>query len=104
MAVRYFRDENNDRVLDGDEHLSGEMMHTIPLNEAQELRGNPVTFTKSHGCIHIAPRVRDRLRDAGAFNRGTTFIVHRYDEHVPVVPRPQDVLPTPPAPHPPAAP
>jgi hypothetical protein len=35
LAVRYFRDTNNDGKLDGDEHLSGEMLHTIQLNEAQ---------------------------------------------------------------------
>jgi hypothetical protein len=100
MAVRYFRDRNNNRVLDGDERLSGEMMHTIPLNEAQELRGQPIKFTVSHGCIHIAPRARDQLKDAGAFKPGTTFIVHGYDERMPVVPKPSvrlpDALPPPP--------
>jgi hypothetical protein len=101
LAVRYFRDLNNNRVLDEDEHLSGEMIHTIPLNEAQDLRGRPVTFTVSHGCIHIAPTARTRLRDGGAFDRGTTFIVHRYDEHLP---RPQALLPDLPAPAPPTAP
>jgi hypothetical protein len=90
LAVRYFRDKNHDGKLDGDEHLSGEMLHTVQLNEAQTDVNNaagrvisPITLTSSHGCIHVAPKDRDRFHDAGAFRRGTAFIVHRYNEKVP---------------------
>ena len=90
FAVRYFRDANNDGKLDGDEHLSGEMLHTIQLNEAQDASNKaagkivrPITLLPSHGCIHVAPKDRDRFRNAGAFDRGTPFIVHPYGEKVP---------------------
>lgn len=90
LAVRYFRDTNHDGKLDGDEHLSGEMLHTVQLNEAQnasnEAAGKivrPITLFASHGCIHVAPKDRDRFRNAGAFDRGTTFFIHPYGEKVP---------------------
>ncbi len=90
LALRYFRDKNHDGRLDGGEHLSGEMLHTVQLNEAQTDINNaagsivsPITLTASHGCIHVAPKDRDRFHDAGAFKPGTPFIVHRYDEDVP---------------------
>jgi len=41
VAVRYFRDDNHNRRLDGKEYLSGEMFHTTPDNEAQAARGQP---------------------------------------------------------------
>ena len=72
MAVRYFRDRNDNPALD---------------------EGNPLSV--SDGCIHVAPTSRDLLQDAGAFKRGTTFIVHRYDEHPPVVPKLSLQLPIP---------
>jgi len=95
-AVRYFKDLNNDGVLDGNEHLMGDMIHTVPSNEAETLLKDPIKYTVSHGCVHIAPRDRDRLLSAGAFKKGTTFIVHGYNERVPLVPRVQ--LPEAPAP------
>jgi hypothetical protein len=86
MAVRYFRDRNANRKLDAGESLSGEMIHTTPQNEAQTARGEPVTMESSHGCIHVSPADRDRLRAAGAFDKGTTLIIHTYDEDPPVPP------------------
>ena len=35
------------------------------------------------------------MHKAGAFRKGTTFIVHKYEERVPLVPRPQVNLPKP---------
>jgi hypothetical protein len=82
-SVRYFRDTNHDGVLDGDEHLMGELIHTIPVNEEQVERGVPVRFTPSHGCVHISPIDREKFRKAGAFKKGNSFIVHRYSEPLP---------------------
>ena len=78
LAVRYFRDKNNNAVLDEDEHLSGELIHTIPANEAETATGRRLVYDPSHGCIHISPDDRDRMHKAGAFRKGTTFIVHKF--------------------------
>jgi len=82
-AVRYFPDKNWNKKLDADESLSGEMFHTTPDNEAQVAKGEPVTFTPSHGCIHLNPIERDKLQKSGAFDKGTDLIIHSYKETVP---------------------
>jgi len=86
-AVRYFRDRNHNGRLDRDkgEKLSGEMIHTTPINEGQAEQGLPVTLVSSHGCIHIAPAARDAFAAAGAFKRGTQLIIHPYSESTPEV-------------------
>ncbi len=84
MSVRYYKDVNHDGKLDDGEKLSGEMLHTTPDNEAQLVRPDQsLQFSTSHGCIHMDPRVRESLAAAGAFARGVTLVVHRYDTKVP---------------------
>ncbi len=83
MAVRYYHDKNRNHKLDAGESLSGEMFHTTPLNEAEVELGLPVNLAPSHGCIHLNPTQRDKLRDAGAFAKGTDLIVHKYGEAIP---------------------
>lgn len=78
LAIRYFKDLNANRRLDGSERLSGEMIHTTPVNEAQTSRGDEVKLESSHGCIHIKPVDRDKLIGMGAFKKGTRLIVHSY--------------------------
>jgi hypothetical protein len=82
-AVRYFVDLNKNRKLDGREHLSGEMIHTTPENEAQDAKKETVTLAPSHGCIHVKPSDREALLKAGAFARGTDLVIHKYGEKVP---------------------
>lgn len=84
LAIRYFIDKNNNKTLDKSigEKLSGEMIHTTPINEAQYTKGNPVTLGESHGCIHIRPQDRVILQGMNAFESGTPFIVHHYDEKI----------------------
>lgn len=84
-AVRYFRDKNHNKKLDSDEGeaLSGEMIHTTPDNEGQVVKGEAVTLAPSHGCVHVNPVERDKFHAAGAFKRGTDFIIHKYTEDVP---------------------
>ena len=104
LAVRYFRDTNHNRVLDEGEHLMGELIHTVPINEAETARGLPIKYTISHGCVHVSPRDRDRFVHAGAFRKGTTFVVHPYQARIPIqAPRVQlpDPPPPPPKPGPP---
>ncbi|TGO01925.1 hypothetical protein PN36_34390 [Candidatus Thiomargarita nelsonii] len=82
IAIRYFKDINGNRMLDKNERLSGEMIHTTPENEAQSQSGNTVTLAESHGCIHVKPKDRNKLHTMGAFKSGTTFIVHKYSERL----------------------
>ena len=82
IAVRWFKDLNGNRVVDGRETLSGQMFHTTPENEASHARGLPVRLVPSHGCIHLKPSERDRLFGMGAFRPKTSFIVHHYHERI----------------------
>jgi hypothetical protein len=60
------------------------MIHTTPENEAQALQGDDkVKLGSSHGCIHVKPRDREFFKQAGAFRRGTKFVIHRYEEVIP---------------------
>jgi len=87
-AVRYYEDTNHDGRLDGKEALSGEMIHTTPLDEAANAKGVRVTLGSSHGCIHVSPRGRDKMLAAGAFKRGTLLVIHSYEEQLPTGWRP----------------
>jgi hypothetical protein len=80
IAIRWFEDLNGNGKMDGKEKLSGQMFHTTPVNEAEQALGKPVNLTSSHGCIHIKPADRDALFSLGAFDSGTRFVVHEYDE------------------------
>lgn len=80
LAIRWFRDLNGNRRLDGRESLSGQMFHTTPENEAEHQRRSAVQLVPSHGCIHLKPSDRDELIRMGAFSAQTAFTVYRYDE------------------------
>ena len=80
IAIRWFKDINRNRKLDGKEKLSGQMFHTTPQDEAQTTRGLPVSLVHSHGCIHLKPADRDKLMSLNAFKPGTRFVVHEYYE------------------------
>jgi len=82
-AVRYFRDHNHNHKRDQGEGLLGEMIHTTPTNEAEMLLEKPVHLVPSHGCIHVSPKSRDKLRAAGAFEPGTDLVIHRYGDSIP---------------------
>ena len=82
VAVRYFKDINGNKRLDSNERLSGEMIHTTPVNEAEYATGSPVTLEHSHGCIHIKPQDRNVLQGMGLFKSGTVFKVHSYKDRL----------------------
>lgn len=83
IAIRYFRDLNGNKKLDGKEFLSGEMFHTTPASEALQARKLADRPENSHGCIHISPFDRDRFLRAGAFARGVDLLIHTYEESMP---------------------
>jgi hypothetical protein len=82
IAIRYFKDLNrNGRFDQGKETLMGDMFHTTPPNEGEYARGVPLDMKESHGCVHLKPPERDKLRKLGAFDRGTPLIIHSYKDH-----------------------
>jgi hypothetical protein len=87
-AIRYFKDRNHDGILDGDEHLEGEMFHATAENEAENATKQKLKMFYSHGCIHLRPLQRDAMIDAGVFARGRVLIIHEYNEKF--VPKPGD--------------
>lgn len=80
IAIRWFKDLNNNKNLDSSEKLSGQMFHTTPTNEAENSQGKTVNLMPSHGCIHLKPSDRDTIFSLGGFKPKTTFIVHSYHE------------------------
>ncbi|XXY52619.1 DUF4157 domain-containing protein [Sorangium sp. So ce269] len=80
-AFRYYRDVNKNRQYDERvDQLMPDMLHTTPDDEAQVKRGQPVTLTDSHGCVHLKPGDRDDMIGRGILAPGTPFIVHPYTE------------------------
>jgi hypothetical protein len=82
IAIRWFKDANGNKILDGKERLSGQMFHTTPYDEMRHAQKKPVHLVASHGCIHLKPAERDRLFAIGAFKPKTDFIIHRYNEKI----------------------
>lgn len=80
VAIRWFKDLNGNRILDGKEQISGQMFHTTPLNEAQHAQKQVVQLSPSHGCIHLKPADRDMLFAIGAFKPKTEFTIHKHNE------------------------
>ncbi len=80
VAIRYFKDKNNDGKLDAGETLEGEMFHSTAENEAETAQNKPNFMFRSHGCIHLKPIQRDNLIKTGVFARGRSLIIHTYDE------------------------
>lgn len=80
IAIRWYKDVNDNKKQDANEPESGQMFHTTPNDEASVFLGQPLRMTESHGCIHLNPIERDQLIKMGAFNPGTLFTVHGYDE------------------------
>jgi L,D-transpeptidase-like protein len=83
IAIRYFEDKNNNRKLDGQETLSGQMIHTTSDDEAATALGLDFELGDSHGCVHIRPEDRIRLMSAGVFKVGAPFVVHSYSDVFP---------------------
>jgi lipoprotein-anchoring transpeptidase ErfK/SrfK len=58
-------------------------IHTTPDDEHATAEGKEVFLDNSHGCVHLKPKERDMLIDAGVLKEGVEFEVRRYDEKGP---------------------
>jgi len=80
IAIRYFKDLNNNKKRDYNESLEGSMFHTTAENEAELKLGKTIDMTNSHGCIHLNPADRSHLTGLKAFRGGMDLIIHPYDK------------------------
>jgi hypothetical protein len=55
-------------------------VHTTPDDEHATDQGKAVFLTNSHGCVHLVPKERDRLMNAGYLKEGVPFEVRPYTE------------------------
>jgi uncharacterized protein DUF4157/L,D-transpeptidase-like protein len=60
----------------------GQFIHTSPDDEATALAGSSPELSASHGCVHLDPAGRNRLRDRGYLQAGVTFVVRKYTVHL----------------------
>lgn len=55
---------------------------TLPGDESVRVDGSGPALTASHGCVHVDPAGRNRLRDRGYLQGGVTFVVRKYTVHL----------------------
>jgi hypothetical protein len=85
MTCYYFRDINHNRVLDSkSEHITGEFIHTTPIDEANTALNNTVELEGSHGCIHVKPNDIDEMIKKGYLKKGNLVVVHSYRQEMPI--------------------
>ena len=80
ISVKYFKDLNNNRKLDGKERILGDFIHTTPDDEALTVMKKPIELAESHGCIHVRPHDIDTLITTGYLKVGNVIEVHPYSD------------------------
>ena len=79
-TIQYFKDLNNDFMLNGKEHIMGDMIHTTPPDEAATFLDRHFDLAQSHGCVHVRPNDIDIMIHAGFAGKGQVVEVHDYSE------------------------
>ncbi len=82
VSVKYFKDINHDRRMNGKEHIMGDFIHTTPGDEASTVSRKIFQLTESHGCIHVKPNDIDTMIGNGYLKKGNTIEVHPYTRKV----------------------
>ncbi|WP_129713666.1 hypothetical protein [Pedobacter sp. SYP-B3415] len=80
VSVKYLKDTNNDRKMNGNEHVIGDFIHTTPFDEAFTAQKRSFTLAESHGCILVKPLDIDTMIGNGYLKKGQTVEVHSYNE------------------------
>jgi hypothetical protein len=86
VAVKYYKDLNGNRKLDGKEELLSDFVHTTPYDEMETMLSRklkpayPLTLGESHGCIHMIPQVLQTWIAKKILAVGATIEVHLYPE------------------------
>lgn len=87
VAVKYFKDINNNFILDNKESIQSDFIHTTPVDEAKTAYNKiveprfakPIVLENSHGCIHVKPDNINELIDNGYLSKGGNLEVHPYE-------------------------
>lgn len=82
VSVKYFKDVNNDRKMNGKEYVMGDFIHTTPTDEAATASRKIFQLAESHGCIHVRPNDIDIMIGNGYLKKGNTVEVHPYTKKV----------------------
>jgi hypothetical protein len=91
ISVKYFRDKNHNGILDKNESILGDFIHTTPSNEAVSFYNSTrqasqstfaVDLPGSHGCIHVKPEDVNTMIGSGFLKKGEVIVVHPYSEKV----------------------
>ena len=86
VTVKYFKDTNGNRKLDGKEALLSDFIHTTPYDEMETILSKtikpayPMTLGESHGCIHMVPAVLQEWIAKKILAVGSTLEVHPYSD------------------------
>jgi len=80
VSVKYFKDLNHDRRLNGKESIMGDFIHTTPVDEVRTARKIPFQLGESHGCIHVRPLQIDEMISNGYLKKGNIVEVHAYTQ------------------------
>lgn len=89
VSVKYFRDTNHNGILDRNEQILGDFIHTTPGDEATSffnktqaatLPKTPINLPGSHGCIHVKPDEIDAMISSGYLKKGQSIVVHPYND------------------------
>jgi hypothetical protein len=87
-GAKYNKGRNTWRINDFGEMgwriqgTDGQFIHTTPEDEEKVLAGSSPQLTASHGCVHLDPTGRSRLRDRGYLQAGVTLVVRKYTVHL----------------------
>ncbi|MBO9572295.1 MAG: L,D-transpeptidase [Chitinophagaceae bacterium] len=100
VSVKYFKDRNHDRKLNGKEFVMGDFLHATPGDEAISYFNDHSTqkinraLSESHGCVHLRPADIDTLIEKEYLKRGNTIEIHPYTERtVPLLLQRNDAKP-----------
>jgi hypothetical protein len=86
VSIKYFKDTNNNFMLDKKESIQSDFIHTTPVDEAKSSYNKiveprfatPITLGNSHGCIHVKPDNINELIDNGYLSKGGNIEIHEY--------------------------
>jgi hypothetical protein len=84
VSIKYFKDLNNDFILNGNETLLGDFIHTTPTDEFLFDHHFKGSLVESHGCVHVRPSDINTFINNGYTKIGSVIEVKSYLEIGPI--------------------
>lgn len=86
VTIKYFKDTNANFIMDSNEKIQSDFIHTTQIDEAITAYNNrvetkfarPISLSNSHGCIHVKPQSIDEIINNGYLSRGSNIEIHTY--------------------------